>query len=45
MAQLACHVASGDVAEPIATVSAMVPEYQPSSLIVSAIAACGSVGR
>jgi len=45
MEQLAGHVAGGDVAELIGTISAMVPEYKPSSLILAAMDACGSIGR
>jgi hypothetical protein len=45
MEQLACHVATGDVAELIGTISAMVPEYKPSSLILAAMGAGGSSGR
>ena len=45
MEQLACHVARGDLAELISTISAVVPEYQPSSLILAAMGACGSIGR
>jgi len=45
MEQLACHVASGDVAKLVGTISAMVPEYQPSSLILAAMGAGGSSGR
>ena len=45
MEQLACHVATGDVAELIGTISAMVPEYKPSSLILAAMGAGGSIER
>ena len=45
MEQLASHIAGGDVAELIGTISAMVPDYKPSSLILAAMDACRSVGR
>jgi FlaA1/EpsC-like NDP-sugar epimerase len=45
MEQLACHIASRDVAGLIGTISAMVPEYQPSSVILAATSAAGGVGR
>jgi FlaA1/EpsC-like NDP-sugar epimerase len=44
MRQLACHVASGDLEALIGAVSAMVPEYEPSSVILAAMGA-GSVAR
>ncbi len=45
MEQLACHLASGDVAGLMGTISAMVPEYQPSCVILAAMDAGGSVAR
>jgi len=42
MQQLARHIASGDLEALIRAVSAMVPEYEPSSVILAAIGA-GSV--
>jgi FlaA1/EpsC-like NDP-sugar epimerase len=45
MEQLACHIASRDVAGLVGTISAMVPEYQPSSIILAAAGASGSVAR
>jgi FlaA1/EpsC-like NDP-sugar epimerase len=43
MEQLARHIASRDVAGVIETISSMVPEYQPSSVILAATSASGSV--
>lgn len=43
MEQLAFHIASRDVAGLIETISSMVPEYQPSSVILAATSASGSV--
>jgi FlaA1/EpsC-like NDP-sugar epimerase len=45
MEQLACHIASRDVAGLVGTISAMVPEYQPSSIILAAAGAFESVAR
>ena len=45
MEQLACHIASRDVAGLVETVSAMVPEYQPSSIILAATGAFESTTR
>jgi len=45
MEQLAGHVASGDVAGLIGTITSLVPEYEPSSAILAAIGAGGSIGR
>jgi FlaA1/EpsC-like NDP-sugar epimerase len=45
MEQVACHIASRDVAGLVGTMSAMVPEYQPSSIILAATGAFESTTR
>jgi len=45
MEQLSRHIASRDVAGLVGTISAMVPEYQPSSIILAATGAFESVAR
>jgi FlaA1/EpsC-like NDP-sugar epimerase len=43
MEQLARHIASRDVAALVGTISAMVPEYRPSSIILAAMNISGSI--
>lgn len=43
MEQFACHIASRDVMGLMETISAMVPEYRPSSIILAATDNSGSV--
>ncbi|MGD0667683.1 MAG: polysaccharide biosynthesis protein [Bryobacteraceae bacterium] len=45
MEQLASHLAVGDVAGLVATISEMIPEYEPSSAILAAVGAGGSIAR
>jgi FlaA1/EpsC-like NDP-sugar epimerase len=45
MEQLARHIAGRDVAGLLQTVSAMVPQYQPSSIILAAAGAFESIAR
>ncbi|MGO9009184.1 MAG: polysaccharide biosynthesis protein [Bryobacteraceae bacterium] len=45
MEQLASHLAGGDVAGLVGTISTMIPEYEPSSPILAAVGAGGSVAR
>ena len=45
MEQLARHAASGDVAGLVAAITAMVPEYEPSSVVRAAVCAGGRAGR
>ena len=45
MEQLAGHLAGGDVAGLMGTISAMIPEYEPSSIILAAAGAGGRIAR